>query len=281
MAYELVIIGAGITGLKSALIAQKSGLKDVLIIDYEKQKGGFGSSLFDREEFGEEKKILEESDQLTYEIWTQSTAVGFFAGEEGGNHQISVQTPEGTKEIEAKKVLLCTGSLEKPREGNKIPGTRPAGVMTSQMAVGLLERDYKIGTKIAIYENSKLTEALAGLLEEKGAEVNRLNGEEVEITNIKGVSRICEIEVKNKSTGEKASYPCDTLIYSNGKIPCTFYLKGSEVELDDEQNIKVDEKGNTNIARVAAFGSCTNKTEKFDVFSAETENAIREFIQQQ
>lgn len=278
MSYELVIVGAGITGLRAAILAYKLGVKDVLIVDYEKNRGGFGSKLFDRPEFADEKKLIEMSDELPYEFWFQSTVVGFFAGEEGENHQLSVQTPLGTRDIDARKVLLCSGSLEKPREAHMIPGSRPAGVMTPYMVSGLLERGFLPGNDCIVIENSKFAKTIANVLAEKGIKVKRIPGETSKITNVKGNARVSEVEITDLKTDETYSYPCDTLIFSKGRIPCTFYLKGTRVDLDDKQFIITNDEGKTNIPGIGALGSCTNRASQFDVFSQKTTEIIQKFI---
>lgn len=278
MSYELVIIGAGITGLTAATKAQELGLENVLIVDYEKQKGGFRSTVFDREDFSKEKEVVSQAENLPYKIWYQSTVVGFFAGENGDHHQISIQTPNGSKDIEAKKIILSSGAMEKPREGNKIPGSRPAGVITPLMALGLLNRGYLPGKNIIIFENGKLSKAVAELSVEKGAEVNSIKGKFAKIKNIKGNSRVTEVEIENTESGENSCYPCDTLIYSEGTIPCTFYLKGSMVDLDEHMFVKVDDEGRTNITNVMAVGSCTNRASQLDVFSDTTSEIIKSFL---
>lgn len=72
---------------------------------------------------------------------------GLFEAFAGGNHELNIQTPSGTKDITAEKIIICSGALEKPREAHKIYGTRPAGVMTPTMAIGLMNRNLLPGKK--------------------------------------------------------------------------------------------------------------------------------------
>lgn len=277
MSYQLVILGAGLSGLRVANIAHELGIKNVLIIDYEKSSGGPFSSLFDQAEFKKEKELLEQSNGLSYEFWYQSTVVGFFPAEDDEKHQISVQTPQGSTDIEAEHVILCTGALEKPREAHKISGSRPAGVMTPTMAAGLIERGYLPGLKPIVMENNKTSEAIATILEEKNVEVNKVSSSDFKVMNIKGNSRVNAVEMFDLNSEEVLTFLCDTLIFSEGTIPSTFYLKGSLIDLDDEQYIKVDKVGRTNIPGVIALGSCTT-IQNYDVFSEQTEDMIKAFL---
>lgn len=258
MTHELVIIGAGISGLAAALEAREAGLEDVLILDHEKTKGGMLSKLFDSEEFGEEKQLLEQSASLPYPIKLQWTVTGFFPGGDGESHRLLVQTPEGAGRVEASRVLICSGALEKPREGNWIAGTRPAGVMTPTLAAGLLARGYIPGHHVLVIETGRISRATAKLLE-KVTRVDRLPGEEWEVVRIGGLSRLSSVELRERSTGNIRMVECDTLVYANRRIPGTFFLKGSEVERDERQAILVDESGKTNIENVHAAGTCTNR----------------------
>ncbi|MCM3761099.1 NAD(P)/FAD-dependent oxidoreductase [Alkalihalobacillus oceani] len=279
MHYELVIIGAGLMGIRSALTAKELGIQSVLLVDYEKEIGGFGSSLFEREEFQKEKGLIERAKKLPYECWQQATVVGFFAGENGETHEFSIQTPTGTKEILADKIILSSGTLEKPREAHQIGGTRPSGIMTPLMALSLLERNQLPGYQSIVFENGKVSAAVANLLEEHGSHVTRIDGEIEKVIDIQGNSRISKVTFENVVTGEFTSYECDTLVFSEGAIPCTFYLKGTSIERDEHHFIVVDEKGKTNIPGIVALGSCTNKTDKFDYHSeAQSHGIIRELM---
>jgi thioredoxin reductase len=258
MTYELVIIGAGISGLAAAEIAHEAGLKEVLLVDYGKTKGGMTRPLFDSGLFEQERQLLERTVSLPYEIKYQSTVTGFFPGEDGENHQLNLQTSNGAELIETSKVMICSGSLEKPREGNWIAGSRPAGVMTASMALGLAARGYVPGQKLLILENGRIMAATARRLESV-SQVVRLSGEQWEVTRISGIARLNQVELRERATGNRQTVDCDTLIYAHRRIPSTFFLKGSAVERDEHHAISVDETGKTNIDNVYAAGTCTNQ----------------------
>lgn len=273
MHYELVIIGAGLMGIRSALAAKELGIKNVLLVDYEKEIGGFGASLFARKEFHREQKLIEKAKTLPYEFWQQATVVGFFAGENGNPHELSIQTPTGTKEIVVDKVILSSGTLEKPREAHRIGGTRPSGIMTPLLALSLLERNQLPGYQSIVVENGKVSTAVANLLEEHGSQVIRVDGKKEKIIDIQGNSRVSKVTLKNIVTGEVTSYKCDTLIFSEGTIPCTFYLKGTSIKRDEHHYIVVDGCGKTNVPGIVALGSCTNNGNNFD-YHSETQSRV-------
>ncbi|NRF94537.1 FAD-dependent oxidoreductase [Paenibacillus frigoriresistens] len=257
MNYELVIIGAGISGIAAAMEAKANGVERLLVTDYEGQLGGFTRGLFGTGEFEVERELMRIAAELPFHFRYSSSVVGFFPGEEGHAHQINLQGVQGSDQIEAKRVLLCSGSLEKPREAHRIAGSRPAGVMTPIMAVNLLQRGYRPGENILVVGQGRLTSGTAKLLGESGSRVERLDGTQWEVTEILGSQRVVGIKTRNVVSGEERIQEYDTLVFSQRRIPCTFYLKGSEIERDEHHAVVIDEWGRTNIPLVSAAGSCT------------------------
>jgi thioredoxin reductase len=258
MTYELLVIGAGISGMAAALEAKACGAERVLIADYEERFGGFARSLFRTEEFAEEAEIMRKAERLPYDICLKNTVVGFFTGEEGEAHQISLQGPKGGMQIKAERVLLCSGSLEKPREAHRIPGSRPAGVMTPLMAVQMLERGYLPGRNVLLAGEGRIAGSTMKLFREEGIRIERLDPN-WEVTGVVGDRRVTGVLLRNAATGEKSLRECDTLLFSRGRIPCTYYLKGGEIQRDARHAIVTDEWGRTNWERISAAGSCTSR----------------------
>ncbi|MFY0545909.1 NAD(P)/FAD-dependent oxidoreductase [Brevibacillus sp. H7] len=255
MTYELIIVGAGIAGLTAARMAAEKGVENVLLLDYQKAPGGFTRPYWEESSFAQEAELLNKAENLPYEIKTQSTVVGFFPGEP---HQLYVQSPEGTYSVEAKRLLIASGALEKPREAHRIPGSRPAGVMTPMMALQLLERGYQPGNRIVLMESGRITGSAAALLKKHAGELLTFSGAEWEVTGVTGFSRLEGITLKNRENGIIREQECDTLIFAKGRIPSTFFLKGTQVERDHHGAIVVDENGRTNLPHVYAAGSCTS-----------------------
>jgi len=256
MTFQLAIVGAGISGSAAALEARARGLERVLIADYEGKPGGLLQGAFAGGGFEEEAETVLRASLLPYEIRYRTTAVGLFFDEDRMTHLITFQGPEGTFDVEAERVLLCSGSLEKPREARRIPGGRPAGVMTPLMAVGLLERGYVPGRRALLAGDGRIANSAAKLLRESGMQIDSLP-EAWELAGVRGVERVTGVDVRHRATGEARRIDCDTLLFSQGRIPCTFYLKGGAIERDERHAIVVDGAGRTNLPRVSAAGSCT------------------------
>lgn len=131
---EIAIVGAGPAGLSAGIAAAQAGAK-VCLIDRNHESGGqlfkqihkfFGSS----EHFAGErgfligKKLLESCNKLAVEIHLQSYVAGIFP--EG---KILMVTPNGTEIIEAQRIILATGAIERSLAfpGSTLPGIMGAG----------------------------------------------------------------------------------------------------------------------------------------------------------
>jgi len=228
-----------------------------LIVDYQDKIGGFTLPFQDQPAFVREKELFAETDQLPYEIWLQSTVIGFFPGEDGGNHQLYVQTPDDTYTVETKKILIASGAVGKPRENLMVAGSRPAGVMTPMMAANLIQRGYGLGEHIILMDNGRITSGLRRMINDLGEAVEVIDEQEWNVSRIQGGARIEQVELVHGGTTETKK--CDTLIFSKGRIPCTFFLKGTPVERNRDLAVVINEKGRTNIAGVYAAGSCTDR----------------------
>lgn len=258
MSYDIVIIGAGISGLTTAVALFEKGVQKVLILDYQQERGGFASPLYQMASFSREREMVQRSHALPYEIWTQATVIGFFSGEGGEAHQIYVQTVTGTKTVEANIVVIASGALEKPREAHQIAGTRPAGVMTPSMVAQLLQRGFVPGEKITLLDTGRMTKGIAELLADQDVELYRFDSDEWEVVEVAGRARLAEVRLQHRVNQDRVSQPSDTLIYSRGRIPSSFFLKGTPVKRDESHAILIDEKGRTNVEGVFATGSCTS-----------------------
>lgn len=269
MKYELLIVGAGISGMAAALEARKCGIDNVLIVDYEEKAGGFAKDLFDTDEFAQEKEMMAQAAELPYEFRYRTTVVGLYPGENENPHQVNLQSPVGSEDIEAERILLCSGSLEKPREAHLVPGSRPAGIMTPIMAAQMLRRGYIPGNRIIAFGRGRLVKSAVRLLEQYNCRTEWVDVDEWQITRIVGHRRIEKIALRHRKTSEERVAELDTLIFCDGRIPCTFYLKGGDIMRDDHHAIVVDEAGRTNIPRISAAGSCTTRGDDEHLTSAE------------
>lgn len=255
---ELVIIGAGISGLTAASKMAEYGVERVVLLEHHQDPGGYARLGNYSDEFAEERALIEQSMKLPYDIRRKATAVGFFQGDDGAPHRLYVQTPQGTESIQARRILIATGSLEKPREAHKIAGPRPAGIMTPSLALELLERGYTFGVRPAVYMNSRLSASALAAIKRSHSRVTAIDGASTDVVRVWGTARLEAITVRSRDSGLTQELVCDTLVYAKGRYPSTFFLKGSSVERNEDMTIRIDADGRTSVPGVFAAGSCTS-----------------------
>ena len=255
--YEWVIIGAGLSGISAALAAARLGVERVLILEHQSRPGGFTAPYFTSSLFDRERELIEEAKRLPYPIWTRTTVVGLFPGENGDDHSVFIQKENGTETVRAKRILIASGALEKPREAQEIPGSRPAGVITPHLAVELLDRGEFPGDRVLCIGETRMHAAAAERLEAAGYRVDRYRHQDVSIREIEGHGRVTGVKLARNSDGKTFRWSGDTVIYAKGRIPCTFFLKGTGVERDPHHAVVTDREGRTNIPGIYAAGSCT------------------------
>ncbi|WP_442593796.1 NAD(P)/FAD-dependent oxidoreductase [Neobacillus sp. D3-1R] len=259
MDYDVVIIGAGISGLTAAKELKKQEIERVLLLDFQKDIGGFLSPLFNQPEFHEEKQLLEWAKSYPpYEVWFNSTVIGFFPDETNKEkHELYVQTPNETITLKASIVIIASGSLQQPRESMKIPGSRPLGVMTSLLALKLMSKDYIPGEKMVLFEKNRIDKAVYSILVDDGMDVKKLPYHDNRLIRVEGKEKVISIEVECDSKGTTEKIKCDSVLYSGGRIPCTIFLKQTPIERSSNNEIIVNDIGATSIPGIYALGSCT------------------------
>lgn len=312
--YEIVVIGGGPAGLAAAIEARKNGVKKILLIERDRELGGilqqcihngFGLHIFKEELTGPEyaERYIQEliSMDIEYKLDTMVTEIT-------KTKQITaINTIDGLMNIQAKAIILAMGCRERTRGAIRIPGTRPAGILTAGMAQRFVNMEgYMIGKRVVILGSGDIGLIMARRLTLEGAEVlvvaeimsfsGGLTRNIVQcledyniplllnhaVVGIEGQGRVKAVtiaKVDNKSIpikGTEQRFECDTLLLSVGLIPENELAKCADIELDITTGGSiVNESMETSIEGIFACGNVVHVHDLVDWVTEESNKAGR------
>lgn len=175
--FDVTVVGAGPAGLAAAGGAREAGAEQILVLDRDTETGGilnqcihhgFGRHTFGEEltgpEFAERSLALLDDD---IHVLADSTVVGRSTD---GLEVLSAE--RGALAIDTATVVLAMGARERTRGAIRIPGSRPAGVMTAGFAQKLVNQAGLLpGRRVTILGSGDIGLIMARRLVLEGVEV--------------------------------------------------------------------------------------------------------------
>jgi len=290
--YDLAIIGAGPAGLSASVYASRYGINNVII----GEPGGLttktheiGNWLGTEKITGFEFAQKAEAHARSYGAPLEYTLVKDLKKEEG----IFKLALENGKEVEAKKILVATGTAhrhlgipgEKELSGKGVSycatcdgffyrGKTVAIVGGNDSAAGaavymgdIAEKVYLIYRKDNLRCESYWREAIA-----KNNKIEVVYN--TNILEIKGSEKVEEVVLDNNYQ-DVDILKVDGVFIEIGFSPTTELVVSLGAEIDEEGYIKINPEGKTNIEGIWAAGDITNGSNKFkQIVTAAAEGAI-------
>jgi thioredoxin reductase len=292
-----VIVGGGPSGLAAAIELRELGISPVTVIERERAAGGIprhsdhsGFGLRDLRTVLSGPRYAARYRDLAEASGVEVLPETMVTDWEGGR-SLKLTGPNGRREIEPPVVVLATGCRERPRSARLVPGSRPAGVMTTSTLQQLVHlRGKKVGRRALIVGAEHVSFSAVATLAHGGASVAGLVTElpyhqslwafragaavryrapvwtGTKVSAIQGSERVQSVELTELDSGRTRTVECDLVVFTADWIPDHELAVMAGCELDPgTRGPLVDTALRTTRRGVFAAGNLLHPAETADV----------------
>lgn len=294
---DVLIVGAGPAGLAAAIELRKRGTGRVMVVDREREPGGIprhsdhiGFGLRDMHRFlsgpAYAARYVRLAERAGVDIEVSTTITGW----QSETH-LTATRPDGLAEFRASAVVLATGCRERPRSARLIPGSRPAGILTTGALQNFVYiHHHPVGKRALVVGADHVGFSAVMTLKHAGADVLGIVTEfpqhqsyfqyklvsadryrvplmtNQKVTNIFGKKRVEAVELTDVRSGAIQTIACDTLVFTGGWIPDYELAFSGGLQIDPNlKGPRINLQMQTSAKGVFAAGNLIHAAETADV----------------
>jgi thioredoxin reductase len=302
---DVAIVGGGPAGITACLELSKSSNLHMALFDGDPELGGMPRSchvffgMRDQRRLYTGPAYARRLNSLirktAVDIHTESRVLDIVPGNLGEPHQINVLSPQGLTSYESRFLLLATGCFERSRSARHIPGTRPAGILTTGTLQDLVNlRRLKPGKRALIIGSEHVALSSVLTLRRAGISIAGIVEEDPELqtyrraasttglffsfpiykdTSVKailGEKRVEGVELVKQTDQEFFQVECDTVIITGKFRPDSSLIDNTPIEQDPSSlGPVVDMNLMTSVPNIFAAGNVLRGADMHDLCALE------------
>ncbi len=297
MNVDVLIAGAGPAGLAAAIELRRLGIGEVLVVDREQEAGGIprhsahtGYGIRDLHRLmtgpAYARHYRRSASSAGVMVRTGTTLVGWPAA-----GRATLTSEAGIEDVNADAVLLATGCRERPRAARLVPGSRPAGVLTTgELQQRVFLHGQRLTGRAVVVGAEHVSFSAMLTLQHAGARVTALVTEQprhqsfaafqlaaslrwrvpvwtrTTVSGIAGRDEVSVVMLRDERDGSVRAVPCELVVFSGDWIPDHELARLAGADLDPgTRGPAVDTALSTSVPGMFAAGNLVHAAETADV----------------